>query len=152
MCAAELDRMIAASGLRATKAEGYKGRDRTLGLQGLTRPLQPHQCDVPQRAVIGDAGEVGALRLATAIGRGSGVQQPKPRRCGRIPRDVAVTEHEYVGVGERGIHPNLSTCRLAGLVYDGEPHAVDGTPRYFWKPSTQVGRIVVPPYAQHLGM
>ena len=55
-------------------------------------------------AILRRGREVGAERLPSPVGRGTGVQQPQARRGHRVPRDVAVPEDEHVEPGNCAPH------------------------------------------------
>ena len=75
-------------------------------------------------------GHVRAERLAAPIGRRSGIEQPQTGRRRGVPRNVAVPEHQHVGVGVLLGHPRIPARGPAGFVDDREPHVRRGWRRH----------------------
>ena len=106
------------------------------------------QPDAPDGTSIRGEGEIGAVRLAPAIGGGARIQQAQARRRRAVPRDVTVAEAQEVNVGEGCIAPQLPPRGRARLVHDHDPDATDVRPRHLRKPYAQVGAVIVPPARQ----
>ena len=85
----------------------------------------------------------GAVRLAAAVGRRPGVEQPQPSGCRRVPGDVAVPEDQDVDARVQGVAALLATPGLAGLVDHGDrqPRHVDAG--HLRQARAQLGAVVV---------
>lgn len=82
---------------------------------------------------VDDHRHVRVVRLATAVGGRSGIEQPQPTRRRGVPRDVTVTEHEELNVGEGRIHTSLTRAGISGLVNHGKIHALNRESRHLGK-------------------
>src|SRR2546430_11087994 len=111
-------------------------------------PVQPY---VDERAVSEGRREVRAGGLPAPVGGGAGIEQSHPVRCHGVPGDVAVSEDEHVPVREPPRTSLLATRGRSGLVYHGQPYALDGQPGHFRQAGAQGGAVVVAVHAEQGG-
>ncbi len=100
------------------------------------------QDDVDHAAGLDGDRLVGGGRLLSAVGGRAGVEQPQVARSA-VPRDVAVAEHQEVGVRERRSAPEVATRGGSGLVDHCQPETVDLDPGHLREPRPDVLAVVV---------